>query len=234
MIAFFHGLIGIAAHWTDTRSHLPPATRMNCFAPELDYAGLPMDGIVADMRRQLLARKPRRLVLCGNSIGCVVALRLADIADEVILAGPPFDYDNAPMPLKRGDMDAYIDSLVCNKTAIHHADWHHQVARYKLDQLMGSREGLRSIRRLKGECQSILTDTRLGQYQDKITVALGGADYTTPPARVRPWLAERAPRARLTVLPDVGHTLPLEAPQVLAKTLTDAHGVVSALTPHAS
>jgi len=222
MFVLLHGMIGSAAHWDGLRDHLPGGGGSDCYAPEIDYAAHALDDLAAHLRRQITGRTSGPVVLCGNSIGCVLALRLHDLADAVVLAAPPLDYDNAPLPLRRSDLRPYIDTLVQDTDQIADLDRHRDAALRKVGVLTADRAGLRAIRRLKADCQSILTDPRLTQAQDKLTMVIGGADYTTPEAAMRAFLRRRAPAARLRVLPGRGHTLPLEAPVDLARILEDA------------
>jgi 3-oxoadipate enol-lactonase len=60
---------------------------------------------------------------------------------------------------------------------------------------------------------------RLGEIGQPVLVLVGGLDDRTLPEHGRE-LARALPNARLVELPDVGHTLPLEAPQATADAIS--------------
>ncbi|HZT64754.1 MAG TPA: alpha/beta fold hydrolase [Acidimicrobiales bacterium] len=63
----------------------------------------------------------------------------------------------------------------------------------------------------------------LAELDLPVTVVCGTHDRLTPPARSRR-LAELIPGARLTMVPDAGHMLPWEAPDLLVDLLVSARG----------
>ena len=218
MIYGFHGLIGTPGHYDPLRRALPD---IGLTAPDLDFAGTDFAQITADLRKDLTARGGADVII-GNSIGCVLALELGDLARHLVLSAPPFDYSNAPLSLRPRAVEAYIDTLYDPNCDIEDLARHRDAAVQKTRALLGTRAGLRRIRRLRAISLSFAAHPGLGRHQDKTTCVIGSADFTTPPDAFAAFLQSAAPRARLHIVPDAGHCLPLEAPQALSEITSEA------------
>ena len=86
------------------------------------------------------------------------------------------------------------------------------------------------------QCRAIATaenlDARLGEIDCPVLVLLGGDDDRTLPAQGRA-LAHAIPGARLVELPDVGHTIPLEAPDEMVRVVREFIDGLDAAAPAA-
>lgn len=224
MLALFHGPTGCAAQWNPMRAHLPPALRLNCFAPELDYAGMTLDQIAAEMRNHLAPRKLKRLVLVGHGLGGAVALRLADMANEVILVAPPSRIEEALIPTHPQTGEIWIEGLAHRPEHIPQFDFHRAVALHLLATLLSDSADPAVLGRLRAEGEALLSHPAV--QRGEVRLVTGSEDRVAPVSD----LQIHAPRERVRVLPGAGHLLPLEVPQSLARLLGGAHGVVSPLT----
>ncbi len=84
------------------------------------------------------------------------------------------------------------------------------------------------------QCRAIASaenlDARLGEIGCPVLVLLGGDDDRTLPEQGRA-LARAIPGARLVELPDVGHTIPLEAPEEMVRVIRDFIDGLDAVAP---
>lgn len=219
MFVFLHGLIGSAAHFDVIGARLPMGQRW--MAPQIDYSAYAqdalVDGLAARIRAEAVPGDP--VVVLGNSIGCVVALELGALADHLVLTGPPFDHETGDVPLRRGDLERFVRALFTPNMDASVADDHVARAVACLDRLTGSRAMLRETRRLRRLSQSFVDHPGLGAHDHKITFLLGRLDFMAPEDRFRAYLAQAAPRAALRVIPDCGHAVPVEAPDVVLDVL---------------
>ncbi len=219
MFVFLHGLIGASAHFDVIGARLPAG--QTWIAPQIDYAALSLEEHVAQIatRIEAEAMPGAPVVILGNSIGCVLALELADLADHLVLTGPPFDHDTGSIPLRRTDLEPFVRALFTPNMDPAVADDHVAQAVATLDTLTGSRAMLRETRRLRAVSQSFVDHPALGSHDHKITCLLGALDFMAPEDRLRAYLAKVAPRARLQVVHDCGHAVPVEAPDAVLDVL---------------
>ena len=177
--------------------------------------------------RQITSNQPKRLILVGNSLGCVVALGLQDLADALLLTAPPFDFSNEPLRLRREGVGQYIDQLYDTRQQIENFERHHRDAVRILSTLMTTRTGIRALRAMKEDCMRVLHDGSLPAAGSKVHCLIGARDFTTPPQAFASFLGRIAPQARLRVISDCGHAMPLEAPQAVTQSLLEVTAMTS-------
>jgi pimeloyl-ACP methyl ester carboxylesterase len=220
MYLFLHGLIGSSGHWTSVVRLMPKTECCVCDA-FTDYLHHDVND-VADFYRPMLAAARRRgepVTVVGNSLGCVTGLHLLDVADAVVLTAPPFDFDQSAIPLAKGALDAYVRALLAKGASIENQDALVGHACSMIEALMASRQGLRRIRSLKRQAQSFVTSGLLAEAGTRATVMIGAEDFTTPLPEFKEFLRRAAPQARLRVLPECGHAVPLEKSDEVAAVL---------------
>ena len=200
MIHFFHGLIGSPLHVQQVCARLTSPWR----APVLNY-------LSADIGAGQVASED---TVVGNSIGCGVALGFD--AARYILTAPPFDFSQGAVPLRRAQIGPWVSDLYQGKGQIEGEAALRAEAVAQLENLLGSRQNLRHIRRLKRQAQGFLTDPRLAQLSHRVEFVIGAQDYTTPPDAFLSWAAKAAPGAQVTVLEGCGHAVPVERPEAIA------------------
>ena len=217
MFVFLHGLIGSAAHFDVIGARLPLHQRW--MAPQIDYSAHTQEDLVDTIATRIRAEADGPVVILGNSIGCVLALELAALADHVVLSGPPFDHDTGDVPLRRGDLERFVRALFTPNMDAAVADDHVDQAVACLDRLTGSRRMLRETRRLRAMSQSFVDHPALSAFDDRVTCLVGQLDFMAPEMRLRSYLARVAPRACMQVIPDCGHAVPVEAPDAVLRVL---------------
>lgn len=217
MYLFLHGLIGSATHWDAIRAELPPGSSSH--APQIDYCGQPFAQVTGDLRDILRQAGGGPRVIIANSIGCVAALDLGDVADRIILTGPPFDQSSGHVPLRRSELEAFVRALFHPSLSAKVADDHVRQAIACLDRLTGSRAMLREVRRLRKLSESFAAHPGLTRHARKITCLLGQDDFMTPVNSVSAHLAHVAPQARVLVVPQCGHAVPVERPGAVLDVL---------------
>lgn len=160
-----------------------------------------------------------RTIVVGNSLGCVAALHLRDVADEVVLTAPPFDFGRGDIPLQKTKCEQFVRALFSRNAAIVNEDILVQNVCEMIDALMADRNELRRIRSLKRQAKSFTTTDLLDHAGDCATVVIRSEDFTTPHAAFSKFMSTQAPRSHLRVLKNCGHAVPLEQPKQLARIL---------------
>ena len=217
MFLFLHGLIGSAAHFDAIGQALPKHQKWR--APPLPYPHVGLPDLTRDLANLIRTEADGPVVIVGNSIGCVLALELAHLADHLVLTGPPFDHDTGKVPLRRDGLERFVRALFTPNLSPDIADKHVAQAVACLDHLTGSRNMLRETRRLRAISQSFPDHPNLSTNDDKITCLTGALDFMAPERAFRTHMARVAPRAQLHFIPDCGHAVPVEAPRAVLDVL---------------
>jgi pimeloyl-ACP methyl ester carboxylesterase len=189
-------------------------TRRGRFSHALDLLEL-LDGLRLD-----------RVVACGNSAGAYAVLEAATVAPErfgriVLLAPPLFDWDWGPdleaygeaeeAALAAGDLDRAIELNL--DTWVHRPEHREPVA-------IMLRQALENQR--KRPYEEIEVDPPAPERLDRIAcpVQLMVGEHDHEVFREIAWhLADRLPGARAEEVPDAGHLLGLEQPELVASAL---------------
>ncbi|MEL7093079.1 MAG: alpha/beta hydrolase [Pseudomonadota bacterium] len=219
MFVFLHGLIGDPGHFDRVVAQMPADAPL--YVPELKYTEMGFGEIGSAVAQTIRARARDGVpvVVVGNSIGCVLALDLAELADHVILAGPPFEFDATPVPLQRDRLEAFVRTLFSQNLD------EGIVAKYlapsvaQLDHLTGSRAMVRRTRQLRDIARGFPCHPGLGCTDTRITILAGALDFMAPVGPMLAHFARAAPHARLRIVPDCGHAVPIEAPQAVLDVL---------------
>jgi pimeloyl-[acyl-carrier protein] methyl ester esterase len=192
---------------------------------------------LADLVAAIAPRVPANAMLCGWSLGGLVAQSLAatqPIGRLVLVSSTPsfLARDGWPDAMKPGTLADFADDLAC--------DWRGTLARFlRLNALGGSRsrEAIRSLTAaLAGHGDpapdalasglDLLRDTDLrdkaAAIDARTLVIHGGRDMLTPVAAGR-WLAARLPSAKLVEFHDAAHLPFLTHADAFADALI-AHG----------
>lgn len=219
MFVFLHGLIGNASHFDPIIAELPQEATI--LAPKLpyneeDFADI---GCAVAHRIRATAHPGRPVVVVGNSIGCVLALDLAELADHVVLTGPPFDFGAGQVSLKRGGLEPFVRSLFSPDLDPTVVDAHLADAVAQLDHLTGCRAMVRKTRMLRDIAQGFPCHPGLSCQQTRVTLLVGALDFMAPIGPLLAHLSRVAPHARLRVVPNCGHAVPVEAPQAVVDVL---------------
>ncbi|WP_281857794.1 alpha/beta fold hydrolase [Litoreibacter halocynthiae] len=213
MFHFLHGLIGSPLHFQQVMRQLRPSGVALC-APTLDYLSHDLPSLA---RKVAGDANSSSAVIVGNSIGCQLALQLPIEARAYVLTAPPFDYSRGTVPLRRAQIGPWVDDLYQGKGHISDEAEIRAEACTQLAQLLANRHNIGRIRSLKAQSQDFLSNPKLKQAQARIHFVIGEDDYTTPVDAFRAFVAQNAPGARITVVPNCGHSVPVERPDVVAK-----------------
>ncbi|CAN5513403.1 hypothetical protein BH10PSE4_BH10PSE4_35610 [soil metagenome] len=193
------------------------------------------------LARRILSGAPERFALLGFSLGGIVALEIAALAPErvtglaLIATNPHADQpDNAGHrraqveAARSGDLQGLVGQL-----------WPRYVASARLDDAV-LRGLILDMARAVGpdafadqaEVAISRADSlsRLPALAVPALVLCGADDVICPPALHRQ-IAEAAPDATLTILPDAGHFVLLEAPDAAAAAVTEWLARISTFPP---
>ncbi len=222
MILFFHGLIGSPSNFRFVENQLQTCTA-GIFNPELDYFGYKTNELISNTRSVVRDKgQSSKNISIGNSLGCLVAMELADEVSTIILTAPMLGFEKYSIPRNKDVIRSYTTKLISNDFYI--MDVLKQDIDEAVDKLHGVVNDINLIRKMKTIKQEILSfqmAEMMNKYQDKIHIVLGIDDIVTPPEEYCEYARLNMPRAKITVLENCGHAVPLQKPGELAEIIRD-------------
>jgi pimeloyl-ACP methyl ester carboxylesterase/mannose-6-phosphate isomerase-like protein (cupin superfamily) len=166
----------------------------------------------------------------GHSLGAAVALKLAverpELVGALVLIGGEADLSNlAPRMLASAErieatgLETWVADVWSQNPPFAAASLAH--APTMLDDYRGwllANDPADYVRQCRAIAAAEPLSGRLGEVAAPVLVVVGGADDRTLPEHGRA-LAAALPDGRLVELPNVGHTIPLEAPEATAQAI---------------
>lgn len=222
---FVHGLIGEPSNW-DLVVEPMSARGCRCIVPEVQYFD---DSTyrIEDFAEQMWAGLPQAVkegpsVIVGNSIGCSIALYLANRFDAAYLVAPFTKMYSYTLPRSDSNITALMKSLVHDPSRLRENEVSKHVERYRaLLDSKGRRHHLQKLRKIKVAADSFDHAGLYRAYQERIHMVYAGEDEVSPPATFEQ-MGRDYPRMTLHEVPDCGHAVPMEQPGLLADILFDA------------
>ncbi len=237
-LLLLHGFPFSSAIWSEVAGRIQDAARV--VAPDLRGHGrsdkpegpYTMDVLAQDVLALADALGLQKFVLGGHSMGGYVAFRVVvrapDRLEGLVLVGTRAEGDSEEAKARRraaieriqregksGFLDEFLAGLLSDR------------ARRDRPQIV---EQLRTVthavpehvlvRCLEGMRERPDSREVLARVAVPTLVVVGAADRVTPPETARA-MAEALPRARLVIVPDVGHLPMLEAPEATAAAVRD-------------
>ena len=222
---FVHGLIGEPSNW-DLVVEPMSARGVSCIVPEIPYFDESTCRI-EEFGEQLWANLPKdavnaHSVIVGNSIGCSIALYLADRFAAAYLVAPFTKMYSYTLPRSDSNIAGLLKSLVHDPSRLRENEVAKHVERYRaLLDTKGRKHHLRKLRNIKVAAE---TFDHAGLYearQDRIHMVYAEKDEISPPATFEQ-MQRDFPRMTLHDVPDCGHAVPMERPLALAEILMQA------------
>ncbi len=173
-----------------------------------------------------------RPVLVGHSLGASIVMKYAlerpDDAGPLVLIGAEANLSNlAPRMLAAAEriesagLQTWVDEFWSKNPPFSQASLRRDPSildEYRTRLL--ENDTIDYVRQCRAIASAESLAGRLGDVEQPALVVVGADDDRTLPEHGRQ-LANAMPRARLVELADVGHTMPLEAPDETAKAITD-------------
>ena len=219
---FVHGLIGEPSNW-DLVVEPMSARGVCCIVPEIAYFDETTYRI-EDFAEQLWAGLPKdatngRSVIVGNSIGCSIALYLADRFAAAYLVAPFTKMYSYTLPRSDSNIAGLLKSLVHDPSRLRENEVAKHVDRYRaLLDAKGRKHHLRKLRNIKAAAEGFDHTGLYEARQDRIHMVYAGNDEVSPPATFEQ-MKRDFPRMTLHEVPDCGHAVPMEQPLILADIL---------------
>jgi pimeloyl-ACP methyl ester carboxylesterase len=220
-----HGAGGSHRHWPLEALALPGRRAIVVDLPGHGGSPGPARRAIADYARDLLAfldgMELARAVVVGHSMGGAIALTLA-LDSPGRVAGLGLVGTGARLRVTAGILQATADPSSLSAAAEVMADW--SFAPGASPALRSEfKEGLRSLPAavVHGDfcaCDAFDVRERLGEIRMPTAVVCGDADRSTPP-RYSEFLQAHIAGARLTMIPEAGHMVALEAPAATVAAL---------------
>jgi pimeloyl-ACP methyl ester carboxylesterase/quercetin dioxygenase-like cupin family protein len=199
---------------------------------ELERTDLSFERWAADLGAVLDALGLERPVVVGHSLGASIALKYAldrpGDARALVLMGAEANLSNlAPRMLRsverieRGGLEAWVDGAWAENPPFSEASLRRDPA--ILDEyrsLLLENDSVDYARQCRAIASAEDLSGRLGEIAVPTLVVVGADDDRTLPEHGRA-LTAKIPGARLVELTDVGHTIPMEAPELTAEHVAD-------------
>jgi pimeloyl-ACP methyl ester carboxylesterase len=225
------GLASNEALWNAQRKALAP------WSPHVTDVHSREDDIPA-MAAALLREHAGRLLLCGASMGGMIAMEAARQAPDRIaglaLLGTDARPDSPEMIRLRTEAIALFaqgrvrEVIEPNIAFAFHQDNAPTLAGSYLDFVLAAGAG-QLIRQNRAVIARPDARVHLPQLRCPVLVMCGDDDQLTPPERSRE-IASLIPDARLVMVPRCGHMLTMERPEVVNETLVEWLGSVAGMT----
>jgi 2-succinyl-6-hydroxy-2,4-cyclohexadiene-1-carboxylate synthase len=245
-LVLLHGFWGCGADWEALRAALPSG--QSVWAPDLPgHGAVPQP--VADFEQtvhllaaQIAARYAQPVHLAGYSLGGRLALALAlrhpqQVSRLFLLAAGAGLVTAEQRAERRHWEEHWAQRLEQQPLAQTLAAWYQQplferlsthpaFAAMRQRRLQADPHQLATAMRVWGSSQQPNFWPELPTLQPPLHYLCGGAD--TRYCMLGAQICERVPGAQFTILPGVGHSLPLEAPQACAVALAEPGAIPNA------
>lgn len=222
---FVHGLIGEPSNWDRVVEPIT-ARGYRCFVPEIHYFD-DHSCLIEDFSKHVLDQVPDDVlntpsVIVGNSIGCSMALYLADRFTEAFLVAPFTKMYSYTLPRSEGNIAGLLKSLVHDPSRLRENEVAKHVERYRaLLDSKGRRHHLQKLRKIKAAAEAFDHAGLYAARQGKIHMVYAANDEVSPPSTFEQMKLEY-PGMTLHEVPECGHAVPMEQPRLLAEILLAA------------
>lgn len=244
-VVLVHGLGASSVIWSEVRDRFGPGYQLvlpdlrgSGRTRELERKELSLATWADDLGRLLEALEIERPVLVGHSLGACVALKYAlerpgDVRALVLMGADANLSRLAPRMLAAVEL---IERVGLEEWVAGHWSGNPPFSAESLERapellapyramLLANDQG-DYIRTCRAIAEAEDLGRRLGEVAQPALVVVGGSDDRTLPERGRE-LAGRIPNAGVVELPEVGHTIPLEAPGEVAAAVRSFLGEVA-------
>ena len=229
-ILFLHGLFGTPEHWFDVMERL--SDRYRVIAPQLPIDpqpdrrrnGMKKIGDLSAAVTELVERlELGPIVLCGNSLGGLVAIDICigrpELASGLVLAGSAGLFEKSPIRGLRSRPDKefvrstihgilHDHSLVTDELV---EKWHHSVI---------DRDYARFLLRVSRATRDRCVEEELSQLDLPSLIIWGRDDEITPPSTGEEF-QRRIKGSKIVFLDECGHAPNWEQPAVFAEVMDD-------------
>lgn len=212
--------------WLPVVAHLPRGMQVTISLPHMD----PAERSIEAMATRLLAGNPGHLVLCGASMGGIIAMEaLRQAPDRIaglVLCGTNARPESSEMrALRESAIDMFEagdfeDLIRANVTMAFQADSAADPAlvRAYLDMVLGA-GGAQLARQNRAITERPDARLHLPQCACPMLVLCGDSDQLTPPECAQE-IADLVPHAQLQWVGRCGHMLTMEHPQTVGASIT--------------
>ena len=218
---FLHGLIGDPSNWDMVIDPLR-SNGYACLAPEIPYFDdetTRIEEFAGEVMRQIGNVDPDNTVVVGNSIGCSIALYLANYFKKAILVAPFTKMYAYPLPRTQENIVKLMVSLVNDPDRLRDNEVSRHVARYRaLLDSKGRIHHVRKLKLIKRAADSFDHAALYDRWQAKTHVIYAGNDRVSPPSAFEE-IGRRHPGLALHRIDDCGHAIPVERPDCLVDVL---------------
>ena len=174
MMIYLHGLIGSDTNWENLTKYTLPAKTLS---PKLNYL-ISIEEQVNLLRHKTAAYDVTQKLCIANSLGCLLALKMADEYDKLILIAPPYKFFEGSAILSSSRIDKLKEELFFDSNAIPKEELNNSI-NFWLEKYR-KRSTIKKLRKLKKELLEFNFIESYAKYQDKIHFVLGKDDTLVP------------------------------------------------------
>ena len=217
MITCYHGLIGSSRNWAPLSRILGATDRV--LFKDIDYIKQTVTSLISEEQRNLTQSSSRTTISVGNSLGCVIALGIADKVDKMILTAPPYTKKSNFIPRGRDGVEKYIRGLYCDRPLnISEQEEMSKIGK-QFSKIISDRKNIPALRALRQSLWDFDYWKMVKLHGKKIHIVLGEEDHLTPVDEISNYIASNIPEVKMDILPGCGHAVPLEKPERLAEII---------------
>jgi len=222
MNIFIHGLMGSPSNWNQVVSHLwndPLAFK----SLTIDYMNS-LDRNISYVTKEVENSKYN--IGIGNSIGCLLLLKVADKFDRLILVAPPYKFLNKSAFATTAKMDELKKELFYDYKKVDSKEIDKAINKWK--NKTRDKKTLQRLKEIKKELLEFNFVECYKKNQNKIHFVLGSHDILVPIQEFQDKALKFYPKARITVLPKCSHILQMEKPYELSRIIRQENRDINA------
>lgn len=208
-IFYFHGLIGSDTNWL----HL-----IKCYKDKnIQHINLMLD-YLKPLNKQInkiennycINKKMSKNICIANSLGCLIALKMADKFDYLILIAPPYKFFKGSAILSPDRIVQLKKELFFNPNSIPEDELNKSI-KYWLN-IYKKRVNIKKLKKLKQELLEFDFIKAYSKYQNKIHFILGNDDKLVPVNEFKIMHGEYCKNANLSIIKNCAHAIQIEKP----------------------
>ena len=213
LILYLHGLIGSDTNWKKLINYIYPAKSLT---PKLNYL-TSIDEQINYLRKKTQTYETDKKICIANSLGCLLALKMADEYDKLILIAPPYKFFEGSAILSTRRIEMLKKELFFDSNAIPKDELNDSI-NFWLNKYR-KRTNIVKLKELKKELLEFNFIESYAKYQKKIHFVLGKEDKLVPVEEFLNMCKKESITTNLSIIDNCAHAVQIEKPLELSKII---------------